>query len=212
MDYNIFHLFFKHGKTFKEVSGKSEKVTKEMTAPWEKTALSTILGRYQLKDIFNADEFGLFYEPLTSKSLHFRGEHCSGGKHTKVRLTGMTASNALGEKIPIFYIRKSASPRRFKHVRNPPCRYRSQKKAWMDGTLFEEWLHELHRKFEMQGRKVAMIVDNCPAHPEVLGLKAINLQFLPSNTTSRTQAMDQGVISYVCFIIFLKSSESQSNL
>ena len=124
----------------------------------------------------------------------------------------MTASNAVGEKILMFYIGKSASPRCFKHVRNPPCRYRSQKKAWMDGTLFEEWLHELHRKFEMQGRKVAMIVDNCPAHPEVLGLKAINLQFLPSNTTSRTQAMDQGVISYVCFIIFLKSIESQSNL
>ena len=212
MDYNIFHLFFKHGKTFKEVSGKSEKVTKEMTAPWEETALSTILARYQLKDIFNADEFGLFYEALTSKSSYFRGKHCSGGKHTKVQLTGMTASNALGEKIPMFYIGKSASPRCFKHICNPCCRYRSQKKAWMDGTLFEEWLHELQRKFEMQRRKVVMIVDNCPAHSEVLGLKAINLQFLPPNTTFCTQAMDQGLISYVCFIIFLKSIQSQSNL
>ena len=186
-------------KTFEGVSGKSEKVTKEMTAPWEETALSTILARYQLKDIFNADEFGLFYEALTSKCLHFRGKHCSGGKHSKVWLTRMTASNVLGEKIPMFYIGKSASPRCFKHVRNPPCRYRSQKKAWMDGTLFEEWLHELHRKFEMQQRKVVMIVDNCPAHSEVLGLKAINLQFLPPNTTSCTQAMDQGVISYIFF-------------
>ena len=144
-------------KTFEGVSGKSEKVTKEMTAPWEETALSTILARYQLKDIFNADEFGLFYEALTSKSSYFRGKHCSGGKHTKVQLTGMTASNALGEKIPMFYTGKSASPRCLKHVRNPHCRHRSQKKAWMDGTLFEEWLHELHRKFEMQGRKVVMI-------------------------------------------------------
>ena len=212
MDYNIFHLFFKHGKTFKEVSGKSEKVTKEMTAPWEETALSTILARYQLKDIFNADEFGLFYEALTSKSLHFRGKHCSGEKLTKVRLTGMTASNALGEKIPMFYIGKSANRGCFKHFRNPTCRYRSQKKAWMDGTLFEEWLHELHRKFEMLGRKVVMIVDNCPAHPEVLGPKAVNLQFLPPNIISCTQAMDQGAISYACFIIFLKSIKSQSNL
>ena len=90
-------------KTFEGVSGKSEKVTKEIEiAPWEETALSTILARYQLKDIFNADEFGLFYELLTSKSLHFRSKHCSGGKHTKVRLTGMTASNAHGEKIPMF--------------------------------------------------------------------------------------------------------------
>ena len=59
MDYNIFHLFFKQGKTFKELSGESEKVTKEMTAPWEKATLPTILARYQLKDIFNADGFGL---------------------------------------------------------------------------------------------------------------------------------------------------------
>ena len=213
MAYNIFNLFFKHGKTFKEVSGKSEKVIKEMTVPWEETALSTILPRYQLKDIFNADEFGLFYEALTSKSLHFQGKHCSGGKHTKVQLTGMTASNALGEKIPMFYIGKSASPRCFKHICNPCCRYRSQKKAQMHGTLFEEWLHKLHRKFEMQGRKVVMIVDNCPVHSEVLGLKAINLKFLPPSTTSCTQAMDQGIIiSYVCFIIFLNSIESQSNL
>ena len=52
----------------------------------------------------------------------------------------------------------------------------------MDGTLFEEWLHELDRKFKMQQRKVVIIVDNCPAHLEDSGLKAINLQFLPPNT------------------------------
>ena len=72
----------------------------------------------------------------------------------------MVASNALGEKIPMFVTGRSASPRCFKHVRNLPCRYPSQKKAWMDETLFEEWLHELDRKFGMQGRKVVMIVNN----------------------------------------------------
>ena len=39
-----------------------------------------------------------------------------------------------------------------------------------------------------------MIVDNCPPHPKVKGLKAIELTFLPPNTTSHTQPMDQGVI------------------
>ena len=48
MDYRIFHFFLRHNITFKEVSGKSEKVTKEMTAPWEETTLPTILARYQL--------------------------------------------------------------------------------------------------------------------------------------------------------------------
>ena len=115
----------------------------------------------------------------------------------------MTASIVLGEKIPMFVIGNSASPRCFKHVRNFPCKYQSQKKAWMDWTLFEEWLREFDRWFEMQGRKVAMIVDNCPAYPEVSGLKAINFQFLLPNTISYTQPMDQGIIRYVCFIIFL---------
>ena len=115
----------------------------------------------------------------------------------------MAASSALGEKIPTFVIGDSASRRCIKHVRNLPCRYQSQKKAWMDGTLFEEWLYELDRKFEMQRRKDVMIVDNCPAHPEVSELKALNLQFKPRNTTSCTKPMDQRVIRYVCFIIFL---------
>ena len=119
-----------------------------------------------------------------------------------MQLTRMAASNALGEKI-LFVIRKSASPRCFQHVRNLSCRYRSLKKTWMDGTVFQEWLLELDRKFRMQRRKVVMIDDTCPPYPEVSGLKAINLHFLPTNTTPCTQSMDQVVITYVCFITFL---------
>ena len=138
MDYNFFHFFFRHGTTFKYVSRESENITKELTAPWKETTLPTTLARYQLKDIFNADEFGLFYDTMRSKSLHFQGKRVSGGKHSKVRLTGMAASNVLVEKILMFLIGKSASPRCFNHVLNVPYRHRSQKKAWMDGTLFKE--------------------------------------------------------------------------
>ena len=91
----------------------------------------------------------------------------------------------------MFVIGKSASPRCFKHVRNLPCRYRSQKKAWMSTSFI----------VSLQC-KLVMIVDNCPVHPEVSGLKAINLQFLPPNIISCTQPIDQGVVRYVCFIIF----------
>ena len=55
MNYNIFHLFFRHGITFKEVPGESEKVTKNMTALWEEKTLPAILAKYQRKKIFNAD-------------------------------------------------------------------------------------------------------------------------------------------------------------
>ena len=72
----------------------------------------------------------------------------------------------------------------------------------MDSRLFEEWVREQDRKFEREGRKVALVVDNYPAHPDVANLKAINLVFLPSNTTYKTQPMDRGVIratkAYYC--------------
>ena len=100
-------------------------------------------------------------EALPTKSFHFRGKRCSGGKHSQVLWTRLEASKALVEKMPIFVIGKSASPKCFvtsKHLRNLPCRYRSLKKAWMDGTFFEEWLHELDCKFGMQGRKVDRII------------------------------------------------------
>ena len=60
MSNGLQHLFLRDGITFKEVfiRKESEKVTKEMTAPWEETTLPKTLARYQLKDIFNADEFG----------------------------------------------------------------------------------------------------------------------------------------------------------
>ncbi|XP_021368560.1 uncharacterized protein LOC110460147 [Mizuhopecten yessoensis] len=39
-----------------------------------------------------------------------------------------------------------------------------------------------------------MIIDNCPAHPNIKDLRAIKLIFLPPSTTSKTPPMDQGVI------------------
>ena len=77
----------RHNISFKEVSGESKSVTPEMTAAWKETSLPTILSRYELKDVYNANEFGLFYQGLPKKTLHLKGEECSGGKYSKVRLT-----------------------------------------------------------------------------------------------------------------------------
>ena len=136
----------------------------------------------------------MFFQALPSKSLHLKDEKCIGGKFSKVRLTGLAAANANGEKLPMFIIGKSKSPRCFKNLKQLPCRYRGQKKSWMDSDLFEEWVREVDRKFEQQNRKVVLIIDNCPAHPAIGGLKAIQLIFLPPNTTAVTQPMDQRVI------------------
>ena len=64
----------------------------------------------------------------------------------------------------------------------------------MDSTLFEEWVCELDVKFQKENRKIALIIDNCPAHPTIADLPNVKLIFLPPNTTSVSQPMDQGVI------------------
>ena len=88
--------------SFKEVSGESKSVSPEMTPAWKETSLPTILSRYELKDIYIADEFCLFYQGLPKKTLQLKGEKYSSGKYNKVRLTGMAAARATGEKLPMF--------------------------------------------------------------------------------------------------------------
>ena len=66
----------RHNVTLREVSGEEKSCTPEMTASWKETRLPTILSRYKLKDIFNADEFCLFYQALPSKSMHCKNERC----------------------------------------------------------------------------------------------------------------------------------------
>ena len=91
----------------------------------------------------------------------------------------MIASNALEDKIPIFVIGRSLNPHCFKEIKNNPCRYCPQVKAWMNSDIFEKWVCKLYRKFKLENRKTALIIDNCPAHPHVNDLKAIELVFLP---------------------------------
>ena len=68
-----------------------------MTVPWNETTLPALLSNYKLEDTFNADDFDLFYQCLPSKTYHVSGEKCSGGKNSKVRLTGMVAASSTGK-------------------------------------------------------------------------------------------------------------------
>ena len=63
----------------------------------------------------------------------------------------------------------------------------------MDSVLFKECIREIDTKFTKEKKKVALIIDNCPAHLTINNLKSIELIFLPRNTTSKLQPMDQEV-------------------
>ena len=71
-----------------------------MVNAWSETSLPTLLYNYDLKDIYNADEFALFYQCVPNKIYQLKPEKCSGGKLSQVRITGMASANAAGEKLP----------------------------------------------------------------------------------------------------------------
>ena len=64
----------------------------------------------------------------------------------------------------------------------------------MDSQIFEKWVRKLAQTFRMEVRKIALLIDNCPAHPSVSDLPNVQLVFLPPNTTSVLQPMDQGLL------------------
>ena len=185
----------RHGIGMKAICGESSSVDTSTIDDWKRDTLQPLIREYRPCDIFNADETGLFYKCLPSRTLAFKGETCSGGKIPKERITMLVAANMDGsEKLPLLIIGKFEKPRCMKNVKSLPTTYRANKKAWMTAKLFEEWVRKLDRKFLLQGRSVALLVDNCTAHPDLSDLKAIKLVFLPPNTTSVLQPCDQGII------------------
>lgn len=120
---------------------------------------------------------------------------CVGGKKSKERITVLVGANMDGsDKLPLLVIGKFQNPRCFKNIKKLPVDYTFNKRAWMTSELFENWLRKLDKRFKREKRNVAIVIDNCPAHPK-LELSNIKLIFLPPNTTPKTQPMDQGVIN-----------------
>lgn len=74
------------------IFGESGSVDLAAAGEWMQTIDSLIAG-YAAKDVFNADEFALFYKCLPSKTLTLEGEKCSGGKHSKERVTILAGAN-----------------------------------------------------------------------------------------------------------------------
>lgn len=188
----------RHSLVFKAVVGESGSVTEEQIGDWTQIQLPALLAEFKEEDIFNLDETGLYWRLLPDKTLTFKNDPCSGGKRSKERITLLLGANMAGnEKLPALAIGKSANPRCFKSIKSLPVKYTANKKAWMVSAEWESYLKLMDRKFRSQKRKVLFVVDNCPAHPEVKGLKNVRVVFLPPNTTSKTQPMDQGVIQNV---------------
>jgi hypothetical protein len=78
---------------------------------WKDTTLLHLMAKYSPKDIFNADEFGLFYNMLPDKTYTFKGVGCKGIKMNKQRINILVCVNLDGtEKLTLLVIGKSKQP------------------------------------------------------------------------------------------------------
>lgn len=192
------------GLSTQKICGEEEKVNIEDWHEWIAKYKAT-LEEYPLCDIFNVDETGLYYRMLPTRAVCFVGEKCHGGVKSKERVTAMLATNWDGsEKLPLLIIGKSRKPRPFPYLPKTQkhyslgqlgCLYRNQASSWMDREIFAEWINNMERKCAATNRKVLMLLDNFSCHyvPD-LKLKFVRLLFLPPNTTSKSQPLDQGII------------------
>lgn len=185
----------RHNIVFGKISGESGSVQPEVTQNWLETVWPEIRKGFKDDEIFNADETGLFFKITPDRTLKFRGEKCQGGKMSKERITVLVTANMTGTvKKKLLVIGKSKKPRCFKNINRLPVIYRHNKRAWMVSDLFQEFLTDWDNELFKSKQKILLLVDNCPAHPAVRNLKAIKLCFLPPNTTSVLQPLDQGII------------------
>lgn len=185
----------RHNIVAGKIAGESLSVEQSDVTEWQTKVWPNLRAKFSDDEIFNADETGLFYKLTPDKTLKFRGEKCSGGKLSKDRITVMVAANMSGTiKKKLLIIGKSKNPRCFKNVRSLPVDYESNRKAWMTSDIFIKWVRDWDRELTKKQKKILLLVDNCPAHPSISDLRSITLIFLPPNTTSVLQPMDQGII------------------
>ena len=160
---------------FSKITGEEGSVSDKMMSEW-KTDKLLLLVEFSPNDIFNTDKTGLFWKCFPDKTLSMKGK-CTGGKRSKETITVLVSANMPGnEKMPLLVIRKFAKPRCFKNAKSIPVQYEANRKARMVTDLFSSWLTKLDSKFHCGNRKIAMVVDNYPAHLNIQSkLKAIKL-------------------------------------
>jgi len=111
----------------------------------------------------------------------------------------MLTYNANGtKKLPPLFIHHYENPRALfgKKKENLPVQYYWNKTAWMQVSIWNDFLKKLNIQMYRENRKILLLVDNAPTHainnPELL--THIKVHFLPPNTTSHLQPLDAGII------------------
>ncbi|UYV66939.1 hypothetical protein LAZ67_4003389 [Cordylochernes scorpioides] len=189
-----------------KIKGKVASADEEAARKYpEKLAKIIKDGGYCAHQIFNADETGLFWKKMPTRTYIAKSEkNASGFKAAKDRVTLLLCSNASGDRMlkPLL-VNRSLKPRALKgkDLNTLPVHWMANKKAWVTTAIFTEWFNkcfvpEVENYMKEMGLefKILLILDNAPGHPN-LEHPNIKVVFFPPNTTSLIQPLDQGIIS-----------------
>ena len=117
------------------------------------------LKNYDLNDIYNCDKTALFWQLEPSKTLA-HGE-ILGTKQSKERISIMLACNAMSDKLKLLVIHKHANSHAFKGIdkTNLPVYYYWNKKAWMQTSIFQNWIKKVNEIMRQQNKNIIMLLD-----------------------------------------------------
>ena len=133
--------------------------------------LYEIIRQYDVENVYNMDETGLFYRVLPRYTLLMPSEDLSsarGEKKAKDRVSLVVCANSTGtHKIPSTMIGKPKKPACIVN-KAWPIPYYAQKKAWMDVEVCWKWFNEVFFPAVRvrTSRPVVLILDNAPGHFE----------------------------------------------
>ncbi|KZZ94480.1 mariner-Tc1 transposon family protein [Ascosphaera apis ARSEF 7405] len=194
----LYNFLRRHQITSRLLHGEASSVSDDVEQKIQ--PIRDLVKEYQPKDVFNCDESSLFWRMIPDRS--YTTQSLPGRKKDKSRITAHFCCNADGsERLPIWWIGTAKSPHAFRQAQiHNMVHWRWNKKAWMTATIFEEWLQWFDNR--MRHRKVLLLLDNFSAHTlattqlydrgQLLNTRIV---FLPPNTTSVYQPLDQGIIA-----------------
>jgi hypothetical protein len=140
----------------------------------------------------------LFWDLEPSKTLSTGP--LSGTKKSKKRVTVLLTMNATGtSKLPLLFIHKYQTPRDMLGIDKSklPVDYYWNIKAWMQVSIWNQYLINLNQKMVEENKNILLLFDNAPVHilDQRTILTNITLHHLPPNTTAHLQPADAGIIN-----------------
>lgn len=160
--------------------------------------LQQLTAMYQPRDVYNFDEFGLFYDLPPDRSAADAAAAATTGAKRR-RLAIAVCVNADGsDKLEPLFVGRVRQPTSFQgqSAQQLEFRYESNQQACTSEMVFQKWLQHFNMQMRDEGRSVLLLLDTASSHV-VTGLTFdhVNIAFLPPHGVDLLQPLNAGIIT-----------------